>query len=192
MKVSIKVECLPTVLRVNAYRFFFVSLDRDEPPHIHVRRENMVAKFWIIITIIGFALFIISDLFYNTYLGSVPRKIYNIFLVKIAIVFFIFTIILTLILTIGVVKRDPVMIYGRVVNKKVSMSSSGPPAWSLNKNYQIEIASEESEVGNFKNGVSQRFYNTLDVGDRVKITYHAESITLFGISKRCIIVDSIQ
>ena len=38
---------MPTVLRVSAYRFFFVSLDRGEPPHIHVRRENMVAKFWL-------------------------------------------------------------------------------------------------------------------------------------------------
>ena len=26
---------------------FFVSLDRDEPPHIHVRRENWVTKFWL-------------------------------------------------------------------------------------------------------------------------------------------------
>jgi hypothetical protein len=38
---------MPTVLRLGAYRFFFVSLDRAEPPHIHVRRENMVAKFWL-------------------------------------------------------------------------------------------------------------------------------------------------
>jgi hypothetical protein len=38
---------MPTVLRIGPYRFFFVSLDRDEPPHIHVRRENMVAKFWL-------------------------------------------------------------------------------------------------------------------------------------------------
>ena len=38
---------MPTVLRVRAYRFFIVSLDRSEPPHIHVRRENMVAKFWL-------------------------------------------------------------------------------------------------------------------------------------------------
>jgi hypothetical protein len=28
-----------------AYRFFFVSFDSGEPPHIHVRRDNMVAKF---------------------------------------------------------------------------------------------------------------------------------------------------
>ena len=38
---------MPTVLRLGGYRFFFVFLDRDEPPHIHVRRENMVAKFWL-------------------------------------------------------------------------------------------------------------------------------------------------
>ena len=38
---------MPTVLRVRSYRFFFVSLDRSEPPHIHVRREKMVAKFWL-------------------------------------------------------------------------------------------------------------------------------------------------
>jgi hypothetical protein len=38
---------MPTVLRVGPYRFFFVSLDRGEPPHVHVRRENMVAKFWL-------------------------------------------------------------------------------------------------------------------------------------------------
>ena len=38
---------MPTVLRIGSYRFFFVSLDRGEPPHIHVRRDNMVAKFWL-------------------------------------------------------------------------------------------------------------------------------------------------
>ncbi|MGO8792775.1 MAG: DUF4160 domain-containing protein [Terriglobia bacterium] len=38
---------MPTVLRLRAYRFFFVSLDRGEPPHIHVRRENKVAKLWL-------------------------------------------------------------------------------------------------------------------------------------------------
>ena len=38
---------MPTILRIGAYRLFFVSLDRGEPPHIHVRRENMVAKFWL-------------------------------------------------------------------------------------------------------------------------------------------------
>jgi hypothetical protein len=38
---------MPTVLRRRSYRFFFVSLDRSEPPHIHVRRENKVAKLWL-------------------------------------------------------------------------------------------------------------------------------------------------
>ena len=40
-------DSMPTALRIGPYRFFFVSLDRGEPPHIHVRRENMVAKFWL-------------------------------------------------------------------------------------------------------------------------------------------------
>ena len=38
---------MPTVLRIGPYRFFFVSLDRGEPPHIHVRRESRVAKLWL-------------------------------------------------------------------------------------------------------------------------------------------------
>ena len=38
---------MPTVLRPDGYRFFFVSLDRSEPPHIHVKRERKVAKVWL-------------------------------------------------------------------------------------------------------------------------------------------------
>lgn len=38
---------MPTVLRIGPYRLFFVSLDYNEPPHVHVRRENMAAKFWL-------------------------------------------------------------------------------------------------------------------------------------------------
>ena len=38
---------MPNVARVGAYRFFFYSNERDEPPHIHVRRERKVAKFWL-------------------------------------------------------------------------------------------------------------------------------------------------
>lgn len=38
---------MPTVLRLGPYRFFFVSVDRDEPAHVHVRRDKMVAKFWL-------------------------------------------------------------------------------------------------------------------------------------------------
>lgn len=38
---------MPTVLRVGPYRFFFYAGDRDEPPHVHVEREDKVAKFWL-------------------------------------------------------------------------------------------------------------------------------------------------
>jgi len=38
---------MPTVLRHGPYRFFFYAGDRDEPPHVHVEREEMVAKFWL-------------------------------------------------------------------------------------------------------------------------------------------------
>jgi hypothetical protein len=38
---------MPTVLRLGPYRFFFISLDYPEPPYVHVRREKMVAKFWL-------------------------------------------------------------------------------------------------------------------------------------------------
>jgi len=38
---------MPTVLRVGPYRFFFYSGDCIEPIHIHIEREDKVAKFWI-------------------------------------------------------------------------------------------------------------------------------------------------
>jgi hypothetical protein len=38
---------MPTVKVVGAYRFFFYSNEGDEPPHIHVKRENNLAKFWL-------------------------------------------------------------------------------------------------------------------------------------------------
>lgn len=38
---------MPTVLIAGPYRFFFVSLDYGEPPHVHVQRERLVAKFWL-------------------------------------------------------------------------------------------------------------------------------------------------
>jgi Domain of unknown function (DUF4160) len=37
---------MPTVLRVGLYRFFFYAGDRDEPPHVHVERDDRIAKFW--------------------------------------------------------------------------------------------------------------------------------------------------
>jgi hypothetical protein len=38
---------MPTVLRVGPYRFFFYSNENGEPPHIHIQRENLLAKFWL-------------------------------------------------------------------------------------------------------------------------------------------------
>jgi hypothetical protein len=38
---------MPTILRVGPYRFFFYSLENDEPPHIHVEAAEKVAKYWL-------------------------------------------------------------------------------------------------------------------------------------------------
>jgi len=38
---------MPTVMRIGPYRFHFYSRENNEPPHIHVGRENMEAKFWL-------------------------------------------------------------------------------------------------------------------------------------------------
>lgn len=38
---------MPTVITVGPYRFFFFAGDRHEPAHIHVERDDKVAKFWL-------------------------------------------------------------------------------------------------------------------------------------------------
>ena len=38
---------MTTVLRVGPYRFLFYAGDRDEAPHVHVERDDDVAKFWL-------------------------------------------------------------------------------------------------------------------------------------------------
>ncbi|NJO99144.1 MAG: DUF4160 domain-containing protein [Pleurocapsa sp. CRU_1_2] len=38
---------MPTVLRIGAYRFYFYSHEPNEPPHIHIDRDNLSAKFWL-------------------------------------------------------------------------------------------------------------------------------------------------
>ena len=38
---------MPTVLRLGPYRFFFYASDRIEPHHVHVEREDRIAKFWL-------------------------------------------------------------------------------------------------------------------------------------------------
>lgn len=37
----------PTVLQSGPYRFFFFASDREEPPHVHVKRDDKLAKFWL-------------------------------------------------------------------------------------------------------------------------------------------------
>ena len=38
---------MPTVFFDGPYRFYFYSSDGDEPLHIHVQRDQAVAKFWL-------------------------------------------------------------------------------------------------------------------------------------------------
>jgi hypothetical protein len=38
---------MPTVLRIDGYRFFFYSLENSEPPHVHIERGDNAAKFWL-------------------------------------------------------------------------------------------------------------------------------------------------
>ena len=38
---------MPTVLRIGPYRFYFYSHEPNEPPHVHIDRDNLTAKFWL-------------------------------------------------------------------------------------------------------------------------------------------------
>jgi hypothetical protein len=38
---------MPTVMRSGPYRFFFYAGDRDEPTHVHVERDDKIAKYWL-------------------------------------------------------------------------------------------------------------------------------------------------
>jgi hypothetical protein len=37
----------PTVLRSGPYRVYFHSHEPNEPPHVHVDRDDQSAKFWL-------------------------------------------------------------------------------------------------------------------------------------------------
>jgi hypothetical protein len=41
---------MPTVFRYEGFRFYFFSNEGDprEPVHVHVRRDGIEAKFWVI------------------------------------------------------------------------------------------------------------------------------------------------
>lgn len=39
---------MPTVLRAGPYRVYFFSHEPNEPPHVHVDRDDSSAKFWLV------------------------------------------------------------------------------------------------------------------------------------------------
>ena len=40
-------DFVPTVLRSGPYRVYFHSHEPNEPPHVHVDRDDQSAKFWL-------------------------------------------------------------------------------------------------------------------------------------------------
>jgi len=38
---------MPTILIIMGWRFFFYANERDEPVHIHFRKGNAEAKYWL-------------------------------------------------------------------------------------------------------------------------------------------------
>ena len=38
---------MPTILRTGPYRIYFYSHEPNEPPHVHVERDDLSAKFWV-------------------------------------------------------------------------------------------------------------------------------------------------
>ena len=38
---------MPTIARIGPYRVYFYSHDMQEPPHVHVDRDDETAKFWL-------------------------------------------------------------------------------------------------------------------------------------------------
>ena len=38
---------MPTVLRSGPYRLYFYSHEPNEPPHVHIDRDEQTCKFWL-------------------------------------------------------------------------------------------------------------------------------------------------
>jgi len=38
---------MPTVMRIGAFRFYFFSHEPNEPPHVHVDRDEATMKVWL-------------------------------------------------------------------------------------------------------------------------------------------------
>ena len=39
---------MPTVLFLSGWRFFFYANENNEPPHIHCKKGDQEAKFWLV------------------------------------------------------------------------------------------------------------------------------------------------
>ncbi len=39
---------MPTILTSGPYRFYFYSHEPNEPPHVHVDRDDLSAKYWLV------------------------------------------------------------------------------------------------------------------------------------------------
>jgi len=46
----------PVVLRSGPYRIYFYSHEPGEPPHVHVDRDDLSAKFWLEPVALGYNL----------------------------------------------------------------------------------------------------------------------------------------
>jgi hypothetical protein len=46
---------LPTLAIIGPYRFFFWSNEGTEPAHVHVERDDQMAKFWLEPVMLAFA-----------------------------------------------------------------------------------------------------------------------------------------
>jgi hypothetical protein len=42
-----EVPPMPTIKVIGPYRFYFYSHEPNEPPHIHIDRDNLSAKYWL-------------------------------------------------------------------------------------------------------------------------------------------------
>jgi hypothetical protein len=39
---------MPTINRIDGFRFYFYSHEPNEPPHVHVDRGGATAKYWLV------------------------------------------------------------------------------------------------------------------------------------------------
>ena len=142
----------------------------------------------LLAAVIAFLHFIFFHSFYRLFN---EKKYYKNLLLILATVVAIFTAILTLKFTFGVVKTDSTMTFGRVLDKQKKWYTTGPFTPPVEA-YLIKVAFKNPEGLHFTIRVSQYFYDRLNVGKRVQINYHIESIIFWEISKRNIVIDSIH